>query len=133
MYQTRMFSYGTLQRAGSLYDLIQPAVLSVEPATLKNYAIYKSPFGMYPEAYPSDEGRSIKGELFTIDANHPRFIETMMMELKAGYELKLDEVVTPHGLRISALVFISVFPPTGYLIEDGNWLKHAESLQNTKF
>ena len=132
MYQTKMFSYGTLQRAGSLYDLIQPAVLSVELATLKHYGLYKSPFGMYPEAFPL-EGRSIKGELLSIDANHPRFIETMMMELKAGYNLELNEVVTPHGLRIIALVFISHFPPTGYLIEDGNWLKHAESLQNTKF
>lgn len=131
MYQVRLFSYGTLQRAGSLYELIYPAVMNVEPATLKDYGLYKSLFGMYPEAYPL-EGHSVKGELFTVDANNPRFIETTMMELKAGYKLELNEVTTPHGLQIVALTFISCYEPNGYLIEDGNWLKHAEWLQNSK-
>jgi gamma-glutamylcyclotransferase (GGCT)/AIG2-like uncharacterized protein YtfP len=131
MYQARMFSYGTLQRAGALYDLIQPAVKDVEPAILEGYGIYKSRYGLYPEAFPL-KGHSIKGELFTVDANHPRFIETMMMELKAGYNLELNEVVTPNGFLIRAMTFIYREQPTGYLIEDGNWLKHAKSFQNSK-
>ena len=129
MYQTNLFVYGSLQRAGQLYDLICPAVKSVEPAVLEGYGLYKSKFGFYPEASPL-EGHSIKGELFSIDANHPRFIETMMMELRAGYKLELNEVVTPHGFLITAMTFIFGYEPTGYLIENGNWLKHAESLQN---
>lgn len=129
MYQTNLFVYGSLQRAGQLYDLIEPAVLSVEPAMLDGYGLYKSKFGYYPEASRL-EGHSIKGELFSIDANHPRFIETMMMELKAGYNLEINEVRTPHGLLINAMTFIFAYEPTGYLIEDGNWLKHAQTLQN---
>ena len=129
MYQTNLFVYGSLQRAGQLYDLIEPAVLSVEPAMLDGYGLYKSKFGYYPEACLL-EGHSIKGELFSIDANHPRFIETMMMELKAGYNLELNEVVTPNGFLIRAMTFIYREQPTGYLIEDGNWLKHAQTLQN---
>lgn len=132
MYLTNLFVYGTLQRAGQLYELIHPAVRSVQPGMLEGYGLYKSKYGSYPEACLL-KGHSIKGELLLIDANHPRFIETMMMELKAGYKLELNEVVTPHGLLIVAMTFIYGYEPTGYLIEDGNWLKHAESLQNTKF
>lgn len=128
MYQVKMFTYGTLQRAGSLYELIQPVVLSVQPATLEGYGLYRSRWGIYPEAYPL-EGHTIKGELFDIDASKgTRFLEVVMMEARAGYKLEINQVKTPHGLLIDALTFIYREQPTGYLIEDGNWLKHAEQL-----
>ena len=128
MYQVKMFSYGTLQRAGSLYEIIRPAVLSVEPAFLDGYGIYRSRWGVYPEAFPL-EGHSVKGELFDVDANGLTFIETVMMEVRAGYKLEMNQVRTTHGLMINALTFIYREQPTGYLIEDGNWLKHAEWLK----
>jgi gamma-glutamylcyclotransferase (GGCT)/AIG2-like uncharacterized protein YtfP len=128
MYQTNLFVYGTLQRAGQLYELIQPAVKSVEPVTLNNYALHKSLYGHYPLVL-KDIDRKVKGELFVVDANHPRFNETMMMELKAGYSLKFLEVRTPHGILINALVFVGESQDASFLIEDGDWLKYAESLK----
>lgn len=126
MYQVKMFTYGTLQRAGSLYEIIRPAVLSVEPAFLDGYGIYRSRWGMYPEAFPL-KGHSVKGELFDIDGNGLTFIETVMMEVRAGYKLEINKVRTPHGLLIDALTFIYREQPTGYLIESGNWLEHEET------
>lgn len=131
MYQVRMFAYGTLQPQGSLYEIIRPAVLDCEPAVLEGYGIYRSRFGVYPEAYPL-KGHSIKGTLFSINANGLTFIETVMMEVRAGYKLEMNEVVTPHGFLINALTFIYRDQPTGYLIEDGDWLKHARQLQMGK-
>lgn len=122
MNQIKMFSYGTLQRAGALYSLINRAVKDVEPAVLEGYAIYKHPQGNYPEAFPL-KGHSIKGELLTVDAEHPRFVETMMMELNAGYKMQIEEVVTPNGFLIRAVAFTAKTQPSGYLIEGGNWLE----------
>jgi gamma-glutamylcyclotransferase (GGCT)/AIG2-like uncharacterized protein YtfP len=131
MYQVKMFSYGTLQREGSLYEIIRPAVLSAEPAVLEGYGLYRSRWGIYPEAFPL-KGHSIKGTLFEVDANGLTFIETVMMEIRAGYKLEMNEVVTSHGMLINALTFIYREQPTGYLIEDGNWIRHAKYLQNSK-
>jgi gamma-glutamylcyclotransferase (GGCT)/AIG2-like uncharacterized protein YtfP len=131
MYRVKMFSYGTLQREGSLYEIIQPAVLSAEPAVLEGYGLYRSRWGIYPEAFPL-KGHSIKGTLFEVDANGLTFIETVMMEIRAGYKLEMNEVVTSHGMLINALTFIYREQPTGYLIEDGNWIRHAKYLQNSK-
>lgn len=129
MYPVNLFVYGTLQRAGYLYELIYPAVINVQPATLNNYALHKNTFGDYPLVL-KDVDRKVKGELFSVDANHPRFIEVMMMEIKAGYSLQMLELRTPHGLLINALVFVGDSRDAGYLIEDGDWLKHVESRQN---
>lgn len=131
MYQVKMFVYGTLQREGSLYELIRPAVLSVEPAVLEGHGLYRSRFGLYPEAFPL-RGHSVKGELFDINANGLTFIETVMMEMRAGYKLEVNEVVTSHGFLIEALTFIYREQPTGYLIEDGNWLRHMKYLENAQ-
>lgn len=129
MYQVKMFAYGTLQREGSLYQLIRPAVLSAEPAILEGYAIYRSRYGLYPEAFPTS-GHSIKGELLEIDGSNLLFVETLMMELRAGYKLETNVVHTSHGLEIDALTFVYRDQPTGYMIEDGNWLRHMKYLEN---
>jgi gamma-glutamylcyclotransferase (GGCT)/AIG2-like uncharacterized protein YtfP len=126
MYQTNLFVYGTLQRAGRLYELIYPAVKSVEPATLNNYALYKNVYGEYPLVL-KDMNRKVKGELLVVDANHSRFIETMMMELKANYTMQFLEVRTPHGMLINALVFVGDNEDAQFLIEDGDWLGYCEA------
>ena len=112
-----------------LLKLIYPAVIYVQPATLNNYALHKNIYGSYPLVL-KDLNRKVKGELFSVNANHPRFIEVMMMEIKAGYSLQQLEIRTPHGILINALVFVGDSLDAGYLIEDGDWLKHAETLQN---
>lgn len=126
-----MFVYGTLQREGSLHELIRPAVLSAESAVLEGHGLYRSRFGFYPEGFPLP-GHSIKGELFDINANELTFVETIMMEMRAGYKLEVNEVVTSHGFLIEALTFIYREQPTGYLIEDGNWIKHMKYLENAE-
>jgi gamma-glutamylcyclotransferase (GGCT)/AIG2-like uncharacterized protein YtfP len=131
MYREKLFVYGTLQRAGYLYDLISPAVQDVEPATLSNFGLYKNIYGNYPVVI-KENNRKVKGELFTVDLNNPRFIETMMMELKAGYSLEILETRTPHGLLIRALTFVGNPDDAQFLIEDGDWLKYQEKTLNPR-
>lgn len=123
MSKLKVFVYGTLQPSGRLYDLIEPAVTNFESATLNNFAIYKSPYGLYPEAVKS-VGRKVQGTLLLIDGRHRAFYDTMLMELEAGYSLQVVEVRTHHGIVLSALSFILANEPRGFMIEGGNWLEY---------
>lgn len=126
-YREKVFFYGTLQTEGSLYDLIFPAVKMCDPARLTHHAIWKSPYGLYPEAYPCKD-REVKGTLFEIDITTPHWREVMLMELRAGYKLQYEQVLTPHGLLIPALTFIAKDEPRGFMIESGDFLAYCRSL-----
>lgn len=126
-YRESVFFYGTLQTDGSLYDLIYPAVILCEPARLTHHGIYKSPYGLYPEAYPLKD-HEVKGTLFELDITTSNWREVMLMELRSGYKLQYEQVLTNHGLFINALTFIAKHEPKGFLIESGDFSAYCRSL-----
>ena len=123
----KVFVYGTLQPKGSLHSMIRTVAENYEPATLNNYALYKHPFGLYPEI-TKDLNRKVKGTLMDVQTNTEDFLEVLMMEVFAGYSVQILEVRTNHGLLINALTFVASKEPKGFLIESGDWLKYEKSL-----
>ncbi len=129
----KLFVYGTLQPKGSLHSMIRTIAQNYEPATLNNYALYKHPFGLYPEI-TKDPFRKVKGTLMDVQTNTEDFIEVLTMEVFAGYSVEVLEVRTEHGLLINALTFVATKEPKGILIESGDWLRYEKSsLLNLKF
>lgn len=129
----KMFVYGTLQPKGSLHSMIRTVAQNYEPAVLNNYALYKHPLGLYPEI-TKDLNRKVKGTLMDVQTNTEDFIEVLMMELFAGYDVEVLEVRTQHGLLVNALTFVASNEPKGFLIESGDWLEYEKSLVgNIKF
>jgi len=123
----KLFVYGTLQPKGSLHSMIRTVAQNYEPATLNNYALYKHPFGLYPEI-TKDLNRKVKGTLMDVQTNTEDFLEVLMMEVFAGYSVEVLEVRTQHGLLINALTFVASKEPKGFLIESGDWLQYEKSL-----
>lgn len=123
----KVFVYGTLQPKGSLHSMLRTVTENYEPATLNNYALYKHPFGLYPEI-TKDLNRKVKGTLMDVQTNTEDFLEVLMMEVFAGYSVEVLEVRTNHGLLINALTFVASKEPKGFLIESGDWLQYEKSL-----
>jgi len=123
----KLFVYGTLQPKGSLHSMIRTVAQNYEPATLNNYALYKHPFGLYPEI-TKDLNRKVKGTLMDVQTNTEDFLEVLMMEVFAGYSVEVLEVRSQHGLLINALTFVASKEPKGFLIESGDWLQYEKSL-----
>ena len=123
----KLFVYGTLQPKGSLHSMLRTVTENYEPATLNNYALYKHPFGLYPEI-TKDLNRKVKGTLMDVQTNTEDFLEVLMMEVFAGYSVEVLEVRTNHGLLINALTFVASKEPKGFLIESGDWLQYEKSL-----
>jgi len=123
----KLFVYGTLQPKGSLHSMLRTVTHNHEPATLGNYALYKHPLGSYPEI-TKDLNRKVKGTLMFVQTNTDEFLEVLMMEVFAGYNVEVLEVRTRHGLLIKALTFVAKDSPKGFFIESGDWLEYEKSL-----
>lgn len=129
----KMFVYGTLQPQGSLHSMIRTCTENYEPAVLNSYALHKHPLGLYPEIC-KDLNRKVKGTLMDVQTNTEDFLEVLMMEVFAGYNIEVLEVRTRHGLLIQSLTFVSSKQPEGFIIESGDWLEYEKAtIKNTQF
>lgn len=127
MYDENLFVYGTLQPHGSLYRMISEAVISTEPARLLHHGIYRSRWGVYPEAYPLQD-HEVKGTLMRVNMYSSQWVEVISMEVGSGYKLQQEQVLTNHGMLIPSFVFIAKDEPQGFLIESGDFNHYLRSL-----
>jgi len=114
-----LFAYGTLRPGEALEGIVRP--LSHEEGKVYGFALRAYSQGAYPWMVRAKDGCVI-GDLLWLDPDL-RLLETVRMEMRAGYEVQVVNVYTDSMTEpVPALAFVAGFVPFGARkIASGDW------------
>lgn len=118
-----VFVYGTLRVGMNNFMWAQACVRDTVEDCVAQGGLYfvRGGFG-YPVAKFNEGGR-IVGDVLYCDPDHEEFSAMVEMELRAGYQYREIEVVSPEGETLECVAFHYVRQPAGDKIPDGDWKK----------
>lgn len=89
-----IFVYGTLMRGGCRAGVLNEQLFLGEARTLESYRIYDC--GSYPGLVEAEDGRSIEGELWSIDAECAQRLDLIEAVDEGLYVRKRVRLASPH-------------------------------------